>query len=331
MCRCAVGHNLAGGGHVVGDYFESGIGTDFTGFGVVGTHVDGVRCVGVQADEGVARGVDHGPVGDLGAVGYAGYLPCGLVGEQLHVAFPFDRDGRVSNIGNKYVGYGGHGIVGGEDGAHPRREVIAAADVLYIYIIGSGILQTGEDDALRVEAGAGGSHAVQLLVGQVGRGAEDIVEVVGLVGFGLLPAHGGGGLAGDFGDHVAHRAAGTEGAEAGLLPGAHALVAAIGVADGANKYVVLGVGVEVVEGVAEAVFNGNDIAVHDGSSDGVVANLCVADDGVLAEEQLVAAHIVARRGGPADGGAALSDVAHHDLGNRRAGVGLHAVLERNFR
>ena len=332
--RSAVGHNLAGGGNVVGDDFNGGIGAVGSSRGIVRTHMDGVRRIWHQADEGVARAVGLGPLLHLAAVNHTGHHPGGLVGELLDVTFPFDGDSGMGDVGGEDVGYGRHGFESLEAGAHPRREVIAAADVLYIYIIGSGILQTGEDDALRVEAGAGGSHAVQLFVGQVGRGAKDIVEVVGLVGLGLLPADGGAVLAGDFGDHVAHCAAGAEGAEAGVLPCALALVVAIGVADGVDEDGVFGVGVKVVEADGVGCTVGPGTAEYDilGVEDRVTDNNPnVVGNGALDKDNPVAAHIVARRSSPADGGAALSDVAHHDLGNRRAGIGLHTVLERNFR
>ena len=196
---------------------------------VGGTHIDVVGRRGREADGDVGHaggGVPVG-VGRRGVGGHHGHLPLALVGEAGRVAAPGHREGVMRHIAGRQVGHHGQRLVGGEGHAVPRRGVAHAADVAHVEVVLRAVEQARQHDGRSGQGGARRRVGVEG-GGRDGRGADDIGEVLVLLGLGHRPGGRGGVLGRDLGRHAGGGAAGAQGAQAGRGP----LAVAVGVAAG---------------------------------------------------------------------------------------------------
>ena len=323
--RRAVGHKFAGGGHRRGRHLVEVRGAAVgLGRSLVGAHIDVVTRLRRQAHGGVVHGADIGPAGRGLVMGHHGDLPLRLVGKLRRVALPAEGYGGVRHLGGGDIHHGGHGVVGGEALAHPWRGAFAAAVVLHIDVVRCGGAEACQAGGGLGESRAGLGHGVQRGIVKVGGGAQYVVEVVGLCGFGLLPGGRGRALAGLHNADVGHRAALAHGAEAVAEPLAAAVVVAAGLAVGAHVHVVHGVGRQARGGVGGS-----------GALVGVGAVVGRQGGGVklgAGHQHLVAAQVVGRGHGlPRQRGLRLGDVRGLHGGHRRAGIVGLAVLEAELR
>ena len=250
---------------------------------------------------------------------HGGNLPLRLVGKLSLVLLPGGGNGRMGDLRGGETHNGGHSVVSGEVDALPGRGTFTFAVVLHIQVVVGGGADLEGDSGL-FEACASLGHTVQdvtLRLHVVLVGAEDVVEVAGLGLLGLRPGGHDSGLASLLHGKVGHRAAGTQGAEGGTLPGAVHVVRSTAVR--AYIYIVVSIGGEAGEFAGQCcafIGVGTRIGFQSG---GVKLSLAIDD--------LVTAHIVASRCRPRHRGTRLGNVARLNASHCRAGLVGLAIVE----